>query len=106
MLWDISQAYQNSRYDKAIKSFLGACKTTFSYPACSAPAWSATGNYPAGSQVRYPYVLWNTLISLNLRAKRRPIMDISGKPNTMHPVCPSTMPQAHGCQVGRPLSAY
>ncbi|KAG8757338.1 Chitinase 1, partial [Ceratobasidium sp. 428] len=50
MFWDISQAYNNNRYDKATKSFLGTCGTTFSYPACSAPAWSASGNYPAGSQ--------------------------------------------------------
>ncbi|KAG8737453.1 Chitinase 1 [Ceratobasidium sp. 414] len=57
MFWDVSQAYNNGRYDKATKSFLGTCGTTFTYPACSAPAWSASGNYPAGSQVILFYVL-------------------------------------------------
>jgi chitinase len=53
MFWDASQAYQNNRYDKATKSFLGStCGTTFNYPACDAPAWSASGQYPAGSRVR------------------------------------------------------
>lgn len=52
MFWDISQAYQNNRYDKATKAFLGStCGTTFTYPACDAAAWSASAQYPAGSQV-------------------------------------------------------
>lgn len=59
MFWDASQAYQNNRYDKATKSFLGTtCGTTFNYPACSAPAWTASGTYPAGSQVSYQNYIW------------------------------------------------
>jgi chitinase len=54
MFWDASQAYNNNRFDKAVKSFLGStCGTTFNYPACDAPAWAASGQYPAGSKVSY-----------------------------------------------------
>ncbi|KDQ20642.1 carbohydrate-binding module family 5 protein [Botryobasidium botryosum FD-172 SS1] len=61
MLWDASQAYVNNRYEKAIKDTLtsgGSCGQAFKYPACTAPAWSATGNYPAGSQVTYNGYIW------------------------------------------------
>ncbi|KAG8709621.1 Chitinase 1, partial [Ceratobasidium sp. 395] len=74
MFWDISQAYNNNRYDKATKSFLGTCGTTFSYPACSAPAWSASGNYPAGSQVTYNGYIWQA----KYYASGTPANDASG----------------------------
>ncbi|KAF8761064.1 Glycoside hydrolase family 18 protein [Rhizoctonia solani] len=54
MFWDASQAYNNNRFDKAVKSFLGStCGTTFNYPACDAPTWTASGQYPAGSKASY-----------------------------------------------------
>ncbi|KAG6815859.1 hypothetical protein H0H87_010715 [Tephrocybe sp. NHM501043] len=53
MLWDVSQAYANNRYDLAVKNALiAAGGTGFTYPTCSAPAWSA-GNYAGGSLVSY-----------------------------------------------------
>ncbi|KEP54133.1 glycoside hydrolase family 18 protein [Rhizoctonia solani 123E] len=59
MFWDASQAYNNNRFDKAVKTFLGStCGTTFNYPACDAPAWSASGQYPAGSKVSYQGYVW------------------------------------------------
>jgi chitinase len=61
MFWDASQAYANGRYDAGTKAFLkngGSCGGGFIYPACSAPAWSASGNYPAGSQVSYNGYIW------------------------------------------------
>ncbi|CAE7191927.1 unnamed protein product [Rhizoctonia solani] len=61
MFWDASQAYNNNRFDKAVKTFLGStCGTTFNYPACDAPAWSSSGQYPAGSQVSYQGYVWQT----------------------------------------------
>ncbi|QRV90694.1 carbohydrate-binding domain protein [Ceratobasidium sp. AG-Ba] len=74
MFWDISQAYNNNRYDQATKSFLGSCGTTFAYPACSAPAWSASGNYPAGSQVTYNGYIWQA----KYYASGTPTNDASG----------------------------
>ncbi|KAG9100537.1 Chitinase 1 [Ceratobasidium sp. 370] len=74
MFWDVSQAYNNGRYDKATKSFLGTCGTTFTYPACSAPAWSASGNYPAGSQVTYNGYIWQA----KYYASGTPANDASG----------------------------
>ncbi|KAJ7785957.1 class III chitinase [Mycena metata] len=54
MLWDASQAYQNNRYDLAIKNALVAAGGTgFTFPACTAAAYSTTGTYPGGSQVTY-----------------------------------------------------
>ncbi|KAJ7169534.1 glycoside hydrolase family 18 protein [Mycena filopes] len=54
MLWDASQAYQNNRYDLAIKNALVAAGGTgFTFPACTAPAYSTTGTYVGGSQVSY-----------------------------------------------------
>lgn len=55
MVWDASQAVANSNFNVAVKASLtsgGSCGT-FSYPACTAAAWSASGNYPTGSLVTY-----------------------------------------------------
>lgn len=44
----------NSRYDKAIKDALVAAGgTSFTYPACSAPAYASGTSYQSGSQVSY-----------------------------------------------------
>ncbi|KAJ7139780.1 class III chitinase [Mycena epipterygia] len=54
MLWDASQAYANNRFDLAIKNALVAAGGTgFTFPACSAPAYSTSSTYVAGSQVSY-----------------------------------------------------
>ncbi|KAJ7129985.1 class III chitinase [Mycena crocata] len=54
MLWDMSQAYANNRYDLAIKNALVAAGGTgFTFPACSAPTYTTTGTYPGGSRVSY-----------------------------------------------------
>ncbi|KAJ7275384.1 class III chitinase [Mycena haematopus] len=54
MLWDASQAYANNRFDLAIKNALVAAGGTgFTFPVCSAPAWTSTGTYVGGSQVTY-----------------------------------------------------
>ncbi|KAF7339953.1 Glycoside hydrolase family 18 protein [Mycena venus] len=59
MLWDASQAYANNRFDLAIKNALVAAGGTgFTFPACSAPAYSTTGTYPGGSQVSYQGYIW------------------------------------------------
>ncbi|KAL6304162.1 class III chitinase [Sparassis latifolia] len=59
MLWDASQAYENDRYDLAIKNALvGAGATGFTYPACSAPAWESGVGYSGGSQVSYNGYIW------------------------------------------------
>ena len=71
-MWDASQAYGkpipepdfcrvftehvlvNNRYDLAAKNALVAAGGTgFTYPACSAPAYSTSGTYPGGSTVSY-----------------------------------------------------
>ncbi|KAH8835437.1 class III chitinase [Flagelloscypha sp. PMI_526] len=58
-LWDSSQAYVNNRYEKAIKTALAAAGGTgFTYPACSAPAYSAGTGYTGGSQVTYNGYIW------------------------------------------------
>jgi len=60
MMWDQSEAYANRRFDIAVKSLLtkgGSCGS-FSYPACTAPRWSASGSYPRGSKVTYDGYLW------------------------------------------------
>ncbi|KAJ7655161.1 glycoside hydrolase family 18 protein [Mycena polygramma] len=59
MLWDESQAYANNRFDLAIKNALVAAGGTgFTFPACSAPAFSSTGTYTGGSQVSYQGYIW------------------------------------------------
>ncbi|ETW87551.1 glycoside hydrolase family 18 protein [Heterobasidion irregulare TC 32-1] len=59
MLWDASQAYVNNRYDLAIKNTLTAAGGTgFSFPTCSAPAWSSGNTYTEGSQVSYGGYIW------------------------------------------------
>ncbi|KAF7320015.1 Glycoside hydrolase family 18 protein [Mycena kentingensis (nom. inval.)] len=59
MLWDASQAFQNNRFDLAIKNALVAAGGTgFTFPACSAAAWSASGTYPGGSQVSFQGYIW------------------------------------------------
>ncbi|KAG8860911.1 Chitinase 1 [Tulasnella sp. 330] len=61
MLWDVSQAYVNGRFDQAIKSTLSAgksCGNAFTYQACTAPAFSSTANYPSGSTVSYGGYQW------------------------------------------------
>ena len=70
MTWDASQAFVNGRYDQGMKSILtngGSCGNAFKYPACSAPAWSASGNYPTGSQVRFEFVLMGRMFSFSWR---------------------------------------
>ncbi|KAG8886331.1 hypothetical protein FRB97_004866 [Tulasnella sp. 331] len=61
MFWDASQSYANGRYDVATKSTLtsaGACGGAYTYQACTAPAFSATASYPAGSTVSYGGYQW------------------------------------------------
>ncbi|KAF8649744.1 hypothetical protein AX16_005514 [Volvariella volvacea WC 439] len=59
MLWDASQAYVNGRYDRAIKNALSAAGGTgFTYPACSAPAYSSGTSYTQGSRVSYGGYIW------------------------------------------------
>ncbi|KAG2177829.1 hypothetical protein INT43_003076, partial [Umbelopsis isabellina] len=61
MMWDASQAYANSRYDLAAKSALtasGSCGA-FTFPACSAPAYSSGSTYTAGSTVSYQGYIWS-----------------------------------------------
>lgn len=55
MVWDASQAVANSKFNVAVKNTLssgGSCGA-FTYPACTAPAWTSSGNYPGGSTVTY-----------------------------------------------------
>ncbi|KAJ6574761.1 glycoside hydrolase family 18 protein [Mycena capillaripes] len=59
MLWDASQAFANNRFDLAIKNALVAAGGTgFTFPACSAPAYSITGTYVGGSTVSYQGYIW------------------------------------------------
>ncbi|KAI0961221.1 hypothetical protein AcV7_000377 [Taiwanofungus camphoratus] len=59
MLWDASQAYQNDRYDLAIKNALvSAGGTGFNYPACSAPAYASGNSYTGNSKVAYNGYIW------------------------------------------------
>ncbi|KAF8320069.1 glycoside hydrolase [Clavulina sp. PMI_390] len=60
MFWDESQAYVNGRFDTAVKSGISGSGTCsgFTYPACTAEAWSASGTYPTGSQVTYDNYIW------------------------------------------------
>ncbi|EJD41762.1 glycoside hydrolase [Auricularia subglabra TFB-10046 SS5] len=59
MYWDASQAYNNGRFDTAIKNALVAAGGTgFTFPACTAPAFQTGQNYPAGTQVSYNNYIW------------------------------------------------
>ncbi|CAA7258783.1 unnamed protein product [Cyclocybe aegerita] len=59
MLWDVSQAYANNRYDLAIKQALSAAGGTgFTYPACNAPSFVPGTNYPGGSTVSFEGYIW------------------------------------------------
>ncbi|KAJ7919089.1 class III chitinase [Mycena leptocephala] len=59
MLWDASQAFANNRFDLAIKNALVAAGGTgFTFPACSAAAYSTTGTYVGGSKVSYQGYIW------------------------------------------------
>ncbi|KAF5311764.1 hypothetical protein D9619_003380 [Psilocybe cf. subviscida] len=59
MMWDASQAYANNRYDLATKNALSAAGGTgFTFPACSAPAFSAGTTYSGGAQVSYGGYIW------------------------------------------------
>ncbi|KAI3622797.1 glycoside hydrolase family 18 protein [Moniliophthora roreri] len=61
MLWDASQAYANSRYDLAIKNALVAAGGTgFTFPSCTAPAWTAGNNYPGNSEVTFGGYIWKS----------------------------------------------
>ena len=85
-MWDASQAYGgfglvtvvslqiahdlhivNNRYDLAAKNTLVAAGGTgFTYPACSAPAYSTSGTYTAGNEVSYQgYVSETAFLLLN-----------------------------------------
>lgn len=60
MIWDASQAVANANFQVSVKNTLtsgGSC-AAFKYPACSAPAWSASGTYPTGSTVTYDSYIW------------------------------------------------
>ncbi|KAI9483725.1 MAG: class III chitinase [Benjaminiella poitrasii] len=59
MFWDASQAYKNGRIDAALKNALKSgkkCDNSFTYPACSAPAWVSGNGYSGGSTVSYNYM--------------------------------------------------
>ncbi|KAF4622900.1 hypothetical protein D9613_001656 [Agrocybe pediades] len=75
MLWDASQAYANNRYDLAIKNALSSAGGTgFTYPACSAPAYSAGTTYTGGAQVSFGGYIW--------QAKWSAASQPSGSPNS------------------------
>ncbi|THH09867.1 hypothetical protein EW145_g1710 [Phellinidium pouzarii] len=59
MLWDVSQAYANDRFDLAIKSSLTAAGGTgFIFPACTAPEFVSGTSYTGGSQVSFDGYIW------------------------------------------------
>jgi chitinase len=61
MFWDASQAYKNGRIDKALKTALKSgevCDNSFTYPACSAPAYASGTSYTAGTSVSYNGYIW------------------------------------------------
>ncbi|KAH9937421.1 class III chitinase [Fomitopsis serialis] len=61
MMWDASQAYQNDRYDLAIKKALVAAGGTgFTYPPCDAEEWQSGANYPGGTNVSYNGYIWES----------------------------------------------
>ncbi|KAF9518670.1 carbohydrate-binding module family 5 protein [Hydnum rufescens UP504] len=63
MYWDASQAWANNDFQQSVRSTLktyGSCGQQFTYPECSAPAWTASENYPGGSQVSYQNYIWQT----------------------------------------------
>ncbi|KAJ7071519.1 class III chitinase [Mycena amicta] len=50
---------ENSRFDLAIKNALSAAGGTgFTFPSCSAAAYTTTGTYVGGSQVSYQGYIW------------------------------------------------
>lgn len=56
MFWDASQAYKNGRIDAALKAGLKSgenCDGSFTYPACTAPAYQSGSSYSGGSTVSY-----------------------------------------------------
>jgi len=71
MLWDVSQAYENNRFDAAIKPVLTngeivkstPIQTDSTSPGCCAgvTAWSPTTVYTKGSHVTYGGQLWTNL---------------------------------------------
>jgi len=59
MMWDVSQAYANDRFDMAIKKALvEAGSTGFEYPPCSAKAFASGTGYAAGDQVSHDGYIW------------------------------------------------
>ncbi|CDS02783.1 hypothetical protein LRAMOSA00187 [Lichtheimia ramosa] len=57
MYWDVSQAYGNNRFDKAIKGAISqgssSCSSSSPPPPCDAPAYEKGKSYPGGSKVSY-----------------------------------------------------
>jgi hypothetical protein len=92
MMWDASQAYANGRYDLAAKSALtasGSCGT-FTFPACSAPAWSSSSTYTAGQTVSYNGYIWSAKWWTNTAPAANASGDWSAskyKVKTIHTVC-------------------
>lgn len=54
---DVSQAYGNNRFDKAIKEAISqgssSCSSSHPPPPCDAPAYTKGKSYPGGSKVSY-----------------------------------------------------
>ncbi|KAI0076286.1 class III chitinase [Panus rudis PR-1116 ss-1] len=105
MMWDASQAYANNRYDLAIKNALVAAGGTgFTYPACSAPAFSAGQSYTGGSKVSYNGYIWQA----KFWASSTPVNDPNGEwsaisacsgsaPGSSSSSAPTTGPTAGSC---------
>jgi len=75
MLWDISQAFQNNRFDLAIKNALvSAGGTGFTFPTCTASAFSSTATYVGGSQVTFQGYTWQA----KFFASGAPTMNFNG----------------------------
>ncbi|EPS99093.1 hypothetical protein FOMPIDRAFT_97135 [Fomitopsis schrenkii] len=61
MMWDASQAYQNDRYDLAIKNALVAAGSSgFTYPPCDAEEWQSGSDYSGGTNVSYNGYIWES----------------------------------------------
>ncbi|KZT06335.1 carbohydrate-binding module family 5 protein [Laetiporus sulphureus 93-53] len=59
MLWDASQAYDNDRYDLAIKDALvSAGATGFTYPSCDVEEWTSGSSYSGGTNVSWNGYIW------------------------------------------------
>ncbi|KAI8979496.1 glycoside hydrolase superfamily [Mycotypha africana] len=87
MFWDASQAYKNNRIDNTVKSALASgkrCDGGFTYPACTAPAYSAGTMYPGGTTVSYNAYMWtakwyaSSAPSNNVNSDWSPISACSG----------------------------